>query len=95
MKRSSFWLLWFSLIVLSAMGALRCHSVARQVAEAEERLSRYQREAVSLRQQNSQIREELSAGSETDRIVRQAREQFGLVYPEDRVFFADSERSSD
>ena len=87
--RSLFGLVIAALIVYAAG---RCVSVERRLAAAEERLAGLQRECAQLRGDNAALERENVRRKETDAMGEIARDRLGMVLPEDRIYFVESEK---
>ena len=75
------------ILILTVYGFSMLWSVGNELTEAGEVLRQEQENARALREENAQLRLRLEATDEKDNWERIARQQLGLVGPEDIVIY--------
>ena len=78
------------IVLLLAAAGWQLHSLQDQVAAAQAEKARYQTEVETLRQENDALAADIAEGATNEKMEEIARQELGLVYPGERVFYDTS-----
>ena len=78
------------LVLLLAGVGWQLYQLRDQVAAAQAEKERYETEVEMLRQENDALAADIAQGSTQEKMEEMAREDLGLVYPGERVFYDTS-----
>ena len=78
------------LVLLLAGIGWQLYDLKSQVAAAEAEKARYETAVETLRQENDALAADIAQGSTQEKMEEMAREELGLVYPGERVFYDTS-----
>ena len=92
MEKTLRWLFAVLVSVLVIYSAWSFWSVRMGLTEARDILAGLQGEAAALSRENQALRDGLDQAGSEDAFRRIAREQLGLVLPEDRVYIIGDEK---
>ena len=78
------------LIVLAAALAWQMNALHKQVQDAEEQYQKLSVQVTAKQEENAALQESIDHGGSEEEMIRIAREELGLVAPNEKVFYDTS-----